>query len=79
MGHFSNGTEDEDYQFTYCRHCIHDIGQDCPVLFLHLLYGSDQCKDTEVGKALKDVLTRLIPRTKDGVYNEQCRMFIKRP
>jgi len=67
MGYFSNGTEGEVYGEQYCSRCVH--GQKCPVMLLHLLHNYDECNNEE------SMLHVLIPRSKDGVGNEQCAMF----
>lgn len=74
MGYFSNGTEGTLYEDRYCARCIHNQDPDngCPVWGLHFLYNYDQLED----KGLRDALTWLIPRTKDGTDNEECTMFV---
>jgi hypothetical protein len=72
MAYFSNGTEGMDYQARYCERCVHDINQDCPVWLAHLMHNSAGCNDNE------HILHLLIPRSKDRLTNEQCRMFHKR-
>lgn len=71
MGYFSNGTEGELYQEDYCDRCIH--GQDgCAVWFAHEMYNYDECNNKN------SILHLLIPRSEDGLGNEQCRMFVER-
>ena len=71
MAYFSNGTEGMDYQERYCKRCANDVKQDCPVWLLHLMHSSEQCNKPD------NFLDVLIPRSKDGLENEQCKMFIK--
>ena len=70
MGYFSNGTEGRDYEAKYCDRCVHqDTG--CPVWLAHLLYNYKECtNDTHVS-----VLELLIPRSPDGLGNDQCKVF----
>jgi hypothetical protein len=81
MGYFSNGSEGDAYQATYCRHCLHNDAaidasgntvEDCPVWALHMLrlhnYGQFKKKATE------DALAMFIPRAADG-SNAMCTMF----
>lgn len=75
MAYFSNGTEGMDYQSRYCDHCVHDAKQDCPVWLLHLMY----CGQQSNNETVETFLSALIPRTRDGLGNEQCKMFIKKP
>jgi len=72
MGYFSNGTEGMDYEARYCDRCLHQENPDgtgCAVWLAHLLYNYDDCNNP------KSILHILIPRTKDGIGNEQCSMF----
>lgn len=79
MGYFSNGAEGADYEERYCSRCVHydhKLGEDlpCPVWMAHLLYAYELCNEKEhPGKVMLDML---IPRTPDGLGNEQCRMFV---
>lgn len=90
MGYFSNGTEGEIYQATYCDNCVHwrDLGDGrgygCPIIDLHMLYNYDQhpehSNNPEQAERTANMLNELIPRSENGLYNEQCRMFWdKRP
>ena len=73
MAYFSNSTEGEIYRATWCSCCVHDGGeQGCAVLLAHLLFNYDDCNKPN------SILHMLIPRSKDGLENEQCRMFIAR-
>ena len=80
MGYFSNGTEGMIYERKYCERCVH--GQHemfgpaaCPILHLHALYNYDQHDPGERGQVIKYILGQLIPTSKDGPWNDQCRMF----
>ena len=76
MGYFSNGTEGECYYEEYCSRCIHNgdgEGPMCAVWTAHLLYSYDLCNEE------KNPLNVLIPRSKDRLYNERCKMFIPAP
>lgn len=72
MGYFSNGTEGELYQEHFCDRCVHDVNGDCPVWAAHLIHNYDECNKPD------SALHMLIPRSKDGLDNERCRMFIER-
>lgn len=71
MGYFSNGTEEMIYRDKYCDKCIHDKNQDCAVYLAHLIHNYDECNNKN------SILHILIPITKDGIGNEQCKMFIE--
>ena len=72
MAYFSNGEEGRWYQEEYCSRCVHDQKQDCAVWLAHLIhnYGENNKDDS--------ILHLLIPRSKDGLGNEQCKMFIRK-
>ncbi len=72
MGYFSNGVEGLDYEGRFCDRCVHQKPDDggCMVWLAHLLHNYKQTDET------KSVLNLLIPRSKDGLGNEQCTMFI---
>lgn len=77
MGYFSNGTEGDCYFAKYCERCVHmpknhDEGG-CMVWFLHLMHNYDECNKDD------SMLDVLIPRSKDGIGNDQCTMFYERP
>ena len=81
MGYFSNGTEGEIYEETFCRRCVHygpEEGPGCPVWFAHLLYAYELCnEDDHPGKAMLDML---IPRAEPGLNgNGRCTMFSQDP
>ena len=71
MAYFSNGTEGLIYGDRYCSKCVHGQGEPCAVWDAHVLYSSEFCN------ARSNPLDILIPR--NGITNEQCRMFIQRP
>ena len=76
MGYFSNGTEGMMYEEAYCNRCLHQgppDGPGCAIWLAHMLYNYDECNKKE------SILHLLIPRTKDGLGNEQCTMFIEDP
>lgn len=71
MGYFSNGTEGESYRVEYCSQCIHDQADGgCSVWLLHMLNNYAECNKPD------SYLHVLIPRSKDGLSNEACSMFV---
>ena len=70
MGYFSNGSEGADYEERYCLRCIHR--QECAVWEAHFLLNYQEANKKD------SILHLLIPRTKNGLGNEQCRMFIEK-
>ena len=72
MAYFSNGTEGAMYQERWCSRCVHDVHEDCPIWAAHLLHNSDGANNPE------HILHMLIPRSKGGLGNERCAMFIER-
>ena len=71
MGYFSNGTEGFEYEAKYCENCLHnneDIG--CPIMTAHFIHNYTDSDDVQ------EILNIFIPR--DGIYNEQCKMFIEK-
>lgn len=70
MGYFSNGSEGRDYEEQYCERCVHRDG--CAVWVAHLIHNYAECNNKD------SILHMLIPRTKDGLGNEQCQMFIEK-
>ena len=76
MGYFSNGTQGMIYEERVCAHCAHRDGPNgdtgCAVMLAHMLYNYDECNND------KSILDILIPRTKDGLGNERCTMFVDR-
>jgi hypothetical protein len=77
MAYFPNGTSGMDYADQYCANCVHENedGPYCPIWSLHVLHNYDQCGKGKTAKAWKEVLSSLIPETKDGLSAEQCTMF----
>jgi hypothetical protein len=75
MGYFPNGTSGEIYESKYCSKCLHqeleDIG--CPIWHAHMMYNYDECNNE------KSILHLLIPRSEDGIGNEECTMFVAKP
>lgn len=70
MAYFSNSTEGLDYQEQYCNKCLHNmVDESCPVWEAHLIYNYQECNNPD------SILHFLIPRSKDKLSNEQCRMF----
>jgi len=72
MAYFSNGTEGEMYAEQYCDRCIHQNGSDdrgCAVWMAHLIHNYKECNNED------SILHILIPRSKDGLGNDQCLMF----
>ena len=69
MGYFSNGTEGDYYQAKYCDKCYWG-DKPCVVWFAHLTHNYDEANNNE------SILNILIPRSKDGLVNEKCGMFV---
>lgn len=71
MGYFSNGAEGMNYGAQYCDQCIHQEQEPhgCPIWMLHMQYNYDECNKPD------SWLHVFIPRTPDGLGNEQCKMF----
>lgn len=72
MGYFSNGSEGMDYEARYCNRCVHEgppDGPGCAVWGAHLFSNYAERNNDN------SILHQLIPRTTDGLGNEQCRMF----
>lgn len=80
MAYFSSATESMDWATQNCDLCRHQDGPDagsvCAVWLLHLLRNYDQCAHSDAARAYADCLGTLIPRTRDGLGNERCLMFI---
>lgn len=75
MAYFSNGTEGMMYEERYCDRCVHrgsDETGGCVVWLAHLLYSYSECNSDSNAA---HILELLIPRSKDKLSNEQCRMF----
>ena len=82
MAYWSNGTEHEAWASKNCHVCKHwydvdpeapgyDSKNNCPIEYAHLLFNYDECNNEN------SILDIFIPRTKDGLGNEQCTFFIK--
>jgi len=71
MGYFSNGTEGMMYEDQYCSRCIH--GDSCAVWAAHMIHNYDECNNDN------SILHMLIPRTENGLGNQECRMFHEAP
>ena len=70
MGYFSNGSEGDAYQNTYCDRCVHwENDNPCAVWGLHLLRNYKDCTDKD------SALHMLIPRSADRLSNDKCLMF----
>lgn len=70
MGYFSNGTESDTYEEHYCNRCENnDKEKGCWILNEHMMYNYDECNNKD------SYLHKLIPRSEDGLRNEQCVMF----
>lgn len=72
MGYFSNGTEGKIYEAKYCDRCAHQGTEDkvCPVWGAHFF-----CNYNQEEEGTKEILTMLIPQSKDGLRNLECTMF----
>ena len=71
MGYFPNGCAGEDYEARFCNRCVHQDpeGEGCAVWLAHMLHNYNQANNDA------SILDELIPRTKDGLGNEKCKMF----
>jgi hypothetical protein len=69
MGYFSNGTGGEIYEEEFCENCANWDDGGCAVMLAHMLHNYDECNKPD------SILHLLIPRSKDGLGNEKCRMF----
>ena len=73
MGYYSNGTEGMMYEEQYCDKCLHNQNEEfCAVWSAHIMFNYDYCNVPDD----KNPLNVLIPRSKDKLSNEKCRMFI---
>jgi hypothetical protein len=78
MGYFPNGSAGMDYEAKFCEKCVHygpKDGPGCPVFLLHLLWNYDAVGKSR-SKIKEEALNSFIQRTKDGLGNEKCRMFV---
>jgi hypothetical protein len=75
MGYFPNGTSGMIYEEQYCYRCIHRNGRDgksgCAVMLAHNLFNYEHCNTPD------SILHLLIPKTKDGIGNATCEMFVQ--
>ncbi len=81
MAYFSNGTEAMDYEERYCSKCLHQGPPDGPGCYLwmaHMVHTDEGLKKDGTDNP-SSILNLLIPRSKDGLSNEQCRMFLEDP
>ncbi len=71
MGYFSNGIEGERYEAEYCSRCLHQKIDDggCAVWLAHMIHNYDECNNKD------SILHLLIPKSKDGLWNEKCLMY----
>ena len=76
MGYFSNGTEAMDYHAIYCVNCQNWTKRDgeheesCPIWDMQFADNYELCNVED------SYLDKLIPRSKDGLSNERCVMFL---
>ena len=81
MAYFSNGTEGDMYMEKYCEKCVNwregrgGFGEGCPVWDVHLIYNYDECNSKNNGKKILD---HLIPMKKDGLFADECTMFLEK-
>ena len=81
MAYFSNGTEGEMYQATYCDRCRNwregrgGFGEGCPVWDVHILFSYDECNSDSNAKKMLD---HLIPMMEGGIYADECTMFLQK-
>lgn len=73
MAYFSNGSEGEWYFETYCSKCIFDRDNTCPIWGLHMLHNYEECNKPQ------SFLHQLIPRSKGGLGNEECKFYMPAP
>lgn len=79
MAYFPNGTAGMDYMERYCMRCqnwrANESGSEgCPIMDAHAFANYDQFKNDN----LRAVLSILIPRAEDKIYNDQCSMFLEK-
>lgn len=74
MAYFPNGTAGEIWEDDHCNNCLHQFGPDngsgCAVWLAHLLHNYDECNKEN------SILDIFIPRSKDGLGNGDCQMFV---
>ena len=73
MGYFSNGTEGMDYQEQYCFKCRNwSDEKGCAVWNAHEFRNYKEANNPD------SILHDLSPRSKDGLGNEKCLMYLKK-
>lgn len=62
------------YEEDFCNRCVHQKpdGEGCAVWLAHLLYSYQECNSDSNAA---HILELLIPRSKDKLGNDECRMF----
>ena len=74
MGYFSCGCEGMNYEAEWCDNCVHQHPKfGCPIWDVHLLYNYEECNKPD------SILHKLIPRTKNGLWNDKCVFFEGNP
>lgn len=87
MAYFPNGSAGMNYMESYCSDCqnwrdTQNIGTPgCFVMDLHSPWNYDACngKDAPKGSVKHTqwvALEHFIPTTKDGLYADQCKMYL---
>ena len=72
MGYFSNSTEGMMYEAEHCNKCVHNHPEHgCPCLEAHEIWNYKECNKED------SILHKMIPKTKDGLGNEQCIFFVE--
>ena len=70
MAYWSNASEGFDYEERYCSRCVHNREENpCAVLVAHMIHNYDEANNKG------SILHILIPRTENGLANDECRMF----
>lgn len=79
MAYFPNASAGDAFQMRQCFRCRNfreredGRGKGCPVWDFHFLVAYDQIGDDKGAKALRQMLSILIPE--DGVHPGDCSMF----
>lgn len=75
MGYFSNSLEALEYEAQVCQRCAHAQGEQgnaaCAVWMAHFIHNYDECNNEQ------SILHELIPKSPDGLSNDQCAMFLQ--
>jgi hypothetical protein len=74
MGCFGNLFEQDDYMERWCRRCANCQDGNCPIIYIHEVFGLRQF-DTP---AVKEILDEFIPAKGADNDNGQCTMFVER-